>query len=130
MKFSKRCSLFSCRAIEKVICYHRQGHETSTPCTSEHSTYYMLMFGAVQLFTSQIPDMHNLGWLSLFATFMSFCYSTIGIALGFSQVLGIYILFFILNLVLNFQVHVYLIHKIKKKKLIGPELSILCLIDL
>ena len=79
----------SCREIEKLICYHRQGHEVSNSCNNQdNSSYYTIMFGAVQVMLSQIPDMHNMGWLSIFATIMSFSYATIGFALGFAQVLG------------------------------------------
>ncbi|XP_038896753.1 probable amino acid permease 7 [Benincasa hispida] len=78
----------SIRAIEKLICYHREGDEAFNSCTvQEDSSYQTIIFGAVQIMLSQIPDMHNMGWLSIFATIMSFSYSTIAIVLGLSQVL-------------------------------------------
>lgn len=77
------------RAIEKLICYRREGDEASKSCTAqENSIYETIIFGGVQIMLSQIPDMHNMGWLSIFATIMSFSYSTIAIALGLFQVLG------------------------------------------
>lgn len=78
----------SIRAIEKLICYRREGDEASKSCTAqENSIYETIIFGGVQIMLSQIPDMHNMGWLSIFATIMSFSYSTIAIALGLFQVL-------------------------------------------
>jgi hypothetical protein len=50
----------------------------------------MLAFGAVQIVLSQIPNFHNLQWLSILAAFMSFTYSSIGFALGLAKVVGIY----------------------------------------
>lgn len=37
---------------------------------------------------SQIPDFHNMEWLSVVAAIMSFTYSFIGSGLGFAQVIG------------------------------------------
>lgn len=48
----------------------------------------MLLFGGVQIIVSQIPDFHNMAWLSIFAAFMSFSYSLIGLGLGFAKVIG------------------------------------------
>jgi len=49
----------------------------------------MLLFGAVQIVMSQIPDFHNMGWLSVIAAIMSFTYSFIGFGLGVAKVIGI-----------------------------------------
>lgn len=48
----------------------------------------MLLFGAVQIFMSQIPDLHEMEWLSVIAAIMSFAYSSIGFGLGFAKVIG------------------------------------------
>ncbi|KAF3638566.1 putative amino acid permease 7 [Capsicum annuum] len=40
-----------------------------------------------EIATSQIPDFHNMAWLSVVAALMSFCYSFIGLGLGFSKVI-------------------------------------------
>ncbi|XVE50946.1 hypothetical protein DITRI_Ditri01bG0203700 [Diplodiscus trichospermus] len=72
------------RAIQKSNCYHREGH--NAPC-SYGDTWYMLLFGAVEVVMSQIPDFHNMKWLSVVAAIMSFTYSFIGFGLGFAQVI-------------------------------------------
>lgn len=48
----------------------------------------MLLFGLIQIIMSQIPDFHNMKWLSVVAAIMSFSYSFIGFALGFAKVIG------------------------------------------
>lgn len=48
----------------------------------------MLLFGLIQIFMSQIPNFHNMLWLSLPAAIMSFAYSSIGIGLAFGQIIG------------------------------------------
>ncbi|XP_076894219.1 putative amino acid permease 7 [Bidens hawaiensis] len=47
----------------------------------------MLLFGLVQILMSQIPNFHNMAWLSLVAAIMSFAYSTIGLGLGLAKVI-------------------------------------------
>jgi hypothetical protein len=81
-------SLRGCRAIEKSNCYHKEGHGAACDFGD---TSYMLLFGAVQIVLSQIPNFHNLQWLSILAAFMSFTYSSIGLGLGLSKVVGMYI---------------------------------------
>ncbi|KAL1820865.1 hypothetical protein ACET3Z_015734 [Daucus carota] len=75
----------SMRAIQQSNCYHKEGHEAS--CQYK-DTSYMLLFGIVQIFVSQIPDFSNTKWLSVVAAIMSFTYSGIGSALGLAKVLG------------------------------------------
>ncbi|TYG86687.1 hypothetical protein ES288_A13G153300v1 [Gossypium darwinii] len=77
-------SASSIKAIQKSNCYHREGH--NAPCSYE-DTSSMLLFGAVQVVMSQIPDFHNMKWLSMFAAIMSFAYSFIGFGLGLAQVI-------------------------------------------
>lgn len=48
----------------------------------------MLLFGVLQIVMSQIPDFHNMEWLSVIAAIMSFAYAFIGFGLGFAKVLG------------------------------------------
>lgn len=72
------------RAIQKSNCYHKEGHQAK--CAYGESIY-MLLFGVVQIVMSQIPDFHNMEWLSILAALMSFSYSSIGLALGFSKVI-------------------------------------------
>jgi hypothetical protein len=48
----------------------------------------MLVFGLAQVVLSQIPDYHNMTWLSIFSAVMSFTYSFIGFGLGATKVIG------------------------------------------
>ncbi|XP_006652398.1 probable amino acid permease 7 isoform X2 [Oryza brachyantha] len=75
----------SCRAILRSNCYHTHGHDA--PCKYGGS-YYMLMFGAAQLFLSFIPDFHDMAWLSVLAAVMSFSYSFIGLGLGLTNTIA------------------------------------------
>ncbi|KAB2086059.1 hypothetical protein ERO13_A04G002100v2 [Gossypium hirsutum] len=77
-------SASSIKAIQKSNCYHREGHKAAC---SYGDTSYMLLFGGVQVVMSQIPDFHNMEWLSVVAAIMSFTYSFIGFGLGFAQVI-------------------------------------------
>lgn len=74
----------SMRAIQKSNCYHREGHDA--PC-AYGDTKYMLIYGAVEVVVSQIPDLHNMEWLSVIAAIMSFAYSFIGFGLGVATVI-------------------------------------------
>ena len=53
-----------------------------------NSNPYMISFGIVEIFLSQIPDFDQLWWLSIVAAVMSFTYSIIGLILGIIQVAG------------------------------------------
>lgn len=48
----------------------------------------MMLFGLVQIVVSQIPDFHNMKWLSVVAAIMSFAYSFIGLGLGLAKSIG------------------------------------------
>ncbi|KAI3769102.1 hypothetical protein L6452_00199 [Arctium lappa] len=74
----------SIRAILKSNCYHEQGHDVA--CQYPDSIY-MLLFGLVQIVMSQIPNFHDMAWLSVVAAIMSFAYSTIGLGLGLAKVI-------------------------------------------
>ncbi|XP_074590765.1 putative amino acid permease 7 isoform X2 [Curcuma longa] len=75
----------SLKAIQKSDCYHKKGR--NAPCAYGDS-FYMLMFGVVQIVFSQIPDFHEMAWLSVVAAIMSFTYSSIGFVLGVAKVIG------------------------------------------
>ncbi|KAF7002168.1 hypothetical protein CFC21_017682 [Triticum aestivum] len=75
----------SIRAILKANCYHAHGHDA--PCSFDGS-YYMLMFGGVQLLLSSIPDFHDMAWLSVVAAVMSFSYAFIGLGLGLASTIS------------------------------------------
>ncbi|KAI4389755.1 hypothetical protein MLD38_001947 [Melastoma candidum] len=70
-------------AIHRSNCFHKNGDDS--PCHTS-SNPYMIAFGIVQIFLSQIPDFDQLWWLSLVAAVMSFTYSTIGLGLGIAKV--------------------------------------------
>lgn len=70
------------RAIQNSICYHNEGPEAACEFVD---AYYMLLFGAVQIVLSQIPNFHNIEWLSVLAATMSFTYSFIGMGLSIMQ---------------------------------------------
>ncbi|GLT53721.1 hypothetical protein SLA2020_269740 [Shorea laevis] len=78
-------SAISMRAIEKSNCYHKEGHGAAC---NFGDTSYILLFGVVQIVLSQIPNFHNLQWLSILAAIMSFTYSSIGLGLGLAKVLS------------------------------------------
>ncbi|KAL5713033.1 putative amino acid permease 7 [Ranunculus cassubicifolius] len=71
-------------AIQRSNCFHKNGHDN--PCEYGH-TFYMLLFGGVQILLSQIPNFHDMEWLSIVAAIMSFAYSSIGFGLGISKVI-------------------------------------------
>nr|XP_043633512.1 amino acid permease 3-like [Erigeron canadensis] len=73
----------SMMAIKRSSCFHEKGHEN--PCQVSGAAY-MLMFGGLQILLSQIPDFHQISWLSMVAAVMSFTYSTIGLGLGIAKV--------------------------------------------
>ncbi|GFZ07639.1 amino acid permease 3 [Actinidia rufa] len=75
----------SMRAIQKSNCYHKEGHDA--PCEYGDSLY-ILLFGAIQVVFSQIPDFQNLAWFSRVAAVMSFSYSSIGLGLGLAKTRG------------------------------------------
>jgi Transmembrane amino acid transporter protein len=76
---------FNYRAIQKSDCYHKEGHQA--PC-SYGDSFFMILFGAVQILLCLIPDFHEMAWLSILAAIMSFAYSSIGFGLGLAKVIG------------------------------------------
>ncbi|XP_038685326.1 probable amino acid permease 7 [Tripterygium wilfordii] len=80
--YTVTCAI-SMRAIKKSNCYHKEGHGAAC---DYGDTLYMILFGVFQILLSQIPDFHNIQWLSIVAAIMSFAYSLIGFALGFAAV--------------------------------------------
>ncbi|CAH9064274.1 unnamed protein product [Cuscuta epithymum] len=76
-------SAISMMAIKRSNCFHASGGKN--PCHI-NSNPYMIIFGVVQFFFSQIPDFDQIWWLSIVAAVMSFTYSTIGLGLGIAKV--------------------------------------------
>ncbi|CAN8252133.1 unnamed protein product [Cochlearia groenlandica] len=74
------------RAILRSNCYHKEGHKAK--CSfGDNNNYFMLLFGLVQIFMSQIPNFHDMLWLSIVAAIMSFTYASIGLGLAFGQII-------------------------------------------
>ncbi|XP_058773872.1 amino acid permease 6-like [Vicia villosa] len=70
-------------AIKKSNCFHKYGQEAD--CDTANYPY-MIIFGVFQIFLSQIPDFHELSWLSIVAAVMSFGYASIGIGLSIAKI--------------------------------------------
>lgn len=66
-------------AIRRSNCFHQEGRDTACHVSDNP---YMMLFGAVQIILSQIPNFNKLWWLSIVAAVMSFSYSLIGLGLG------------------------------------------------
>ncbi|KAK7282267.1 hypothetical protein RIF29_10915 [Crotalaria pallida] len=69
-------------AIKKSTCI--RSSDGKDPCHGSGNPY-MIFFGIVQIFVSQIPDFDKMWWLSILASVMSFTYSIIGLALGVAK---------------------------------------------
>ncbi|XP_073223354.1 amino acid permease 6-like [Cicer arietinum] len=72
-------------AIKKSNCFHKYGHEANCK-TSNYP--FMAIFGVSEILLSQIPDFHELSWLSFVAAVMSFGYASIGIGLSIAKIAG------------------------------------------
>ncbi|XP_027940895.1 amino acid permease 1-like isoform X2 [Vigna unguiculata] len=72
-------------AIRKAICFHNAGNAASCKFSNNPS---MIGFGILQIFLSQIPNFHELTWLSTAAAITSFGYVFIGSGLCLSVVLS------------------------------------------
>ncbi|EOA39339.1 hypothetical protein CARUB_v10012383mg [Capsella rubella] len=70
-------------AIGRSNCYHEKGHKAKC---SVSNYPYMASFGVVQIILSQIPNFHEISFLSIIAAVMSFSYASIGIGLAISSV--------------------------------------------
>ncbi|XP_024630904.1 amino acid permease 6 [Medicago truncatula] len=70
-------------AISKSNCFHKKGHLAD--CNISNFTF-MAIFGSFQILLSQIPDFHELSWLSIVAAIMSFGYASIGIGLSIAKI--------------------------------------------
>ncbi|XP_075516057.1 amino acid permease 6-like [Primulina tabacum] len=73
-------------AVKRSNCFHRHGHDHVACSISNYP--FMIIFSAIQVVLSQIPNFHKLWWLSIVAAVMSFAYSTIGVGLSIAKVAG------------------------------------------
>ncbi|KAK3130636.1 hypothetical protein QOZ80_6BG0495970 [Eleusine coracana subsp. coracana] len=75
----------SAAAVHKSNCYHKNGHDADC---GVYDTMYMVVFGIVQIFFSQLPNFHDLSWLSILAAVMSFSYSSIAVGLSLARTIS------------------------------------------
>jgi len=73
------------RSILKSNCFHWHGHEADC---SQNTSAYIVAFGVVQVIFSQLPNFHELWWLSVIAAVMSFSYATIAVGLALGQTIS------------------------------------------
>ncbi|XP_054790060.1 amino acid permease 2-like [Prosopis cineraria] len=73
----------SMMAIKRSNCFHEKRRGKGCNVSSNP---YMIGFGVIEVFLSQIPDFDQIWWLSTVAAIMSFTYSTIGLSLGIAKV--------------------------------------------
>ncbi|GLU09015.1 hypothetical protein SLE2022_258950 [Rubroshorea leprosula] len=73
----------SMAAMIRSYCFHKEGHDAGCHVSNNK---FIIIFGAIQLFLSQIPDFHQLAGLSTIAATMSFAYSTIGLCLTIAKI--------------------------------------------
>nr|GMD90338.1 Amino acid transporter, transmembrane [Ipomoea batatas] len=73
----------SLMAIEKSNCYHKNGHDAN--CRQKNMSFTIL-YGMAQILLSQIPNFHELAFLSIFAALMSFTYSSIALGLSIDRI--------------------------------------------
>lgn len=74
------------RTVKKTECFLKYGHEADCRMSN---TFYIAIFGGIQVILSQIPNFHKLSMLSVVAAIMSFAYSFIGLGLSISKIAGI-----------------------------------------
>ncbi|KAL7116846.1 hypothetical protein ACP275_03G031800 [Erythranthe tilingii] len=72
-------------AVKRSNCFHKEGH--GAKCSVSNYPF-MAIFAAIQIILSQIPNFHELSWLSIVAAVMSFAYSSIGLALSIAKLAG------------------------------------------
>ncbi|KAG9145419.1 hypothetical protein Leryth_025217 [Lithospermum erythrorhizon] len=72
-------------AVKRSNCFHKNGHDDKC---SVSNYPFMAIFAVIQIILSQIPNFHELSWLSIVAAVMSFAYSTIGLGLSIAKVVG------------------------------------------
>ncbi|KAJ4963719.1 hypothetical protein NE237_023658 [Protea cynaroides] len=76
-------SSISMVAVKRSNCFHKNGHQVE--CDTKNYPF-IIIFAAFQIFLSQIPNFHELSWLSILAAVMSFTYSSIGVGLSIAKI--------------------------------------------
>ncbi|PIN21096.1 Amino acid transporter [Handroanthus impetiginosus] len=72
-------------AVKRSNCFHTHGHDAECKISNYP---FMGIFAEIQIILSQIPNFHELSWLSIVAAVMSFAYSSIGFGLSVAKVAG------------------------------------------
>ncbi|KAL8494708.1 hypothetical protein ACS0TY_025512 [Phlomoides rotata] len=72
-------------AVGRSNCFHKKGHDAK--CVVSNYPF-MAIFAVIQIILSQIPNFHELSWLSIVAAVMSFAYSIIGLGLSVAKLAG------------------------------------------
>ncbi|XP_047938203.1 amino acid permease 6-like isoform X1 [Salvia hispanica] len=70
-------------AMKKSLCFHKHGHNHD--CTLSNNPFIVL-FGLIQILISQVPNFHELAFLSFIAAIMSFSYASIGLGLSIAKI--------------------------------------------
>ncbi|KAJ4789040.1 Amino acid permease 1 [Rhynchospora pubera] len=71
--------------MHKSLCLHKRTH--AADCKISDSRY-MIAFGILQIFMSQLPNFHDLWIVSILAAIMSFLYSSIVVGLSIARVVS------------------------------------------
>ncbi|CAL1404770.1 unnamed protein product [Linum trigynum] len=77
----------SMRSIQQSACTTYNNNNNKKEDGACDMSWHMLVFGLAEMFMSQIPNFHDIQWLSNVAALMSLAYSFIGLGLGFARVL-------------------------------------------
>ncbi|CAL9059872.1 unnamed protein product [Musa banksii] len=75
----------SAAAVSKSNCFHKKGQEAAC---SISTNVFMVGYGIIQIFLSQLPNFHKLWWLSIVAAVMSFAYSFIAVGLSAARIIS------------------------------------------
>ncbi|XP_015869034.2 amino acid permease 6 [Ziziphus jujuba] len=70
-------------AVKRSNCFHKHGHQDHCYISNYP---LIIIFACIQIVLSQIPNFHELSWLSILAAIMSFAYSSIGVGLSVAKV--------------------------------------------
>ncbi|CAN1167642.1 Amino acid permease 1 [Linum perenne] len=72
-------------AIQRSNCFYKKGQEAG--CNTSNNKF-VIIFGIIQILLSQLPDFHNLAFISVIAAVMSFAYSIIGLGLCVATIIN------------------------------------------
>lgn len=69
------------RSVKRTNCYHTGTAEAVVHCEASSGNTFLLIFGAINIVLSQIPNLEKVTFLSVIAATMSFCYSFVALYL-------------------------------------------------